>query len=345
MLLVIVSGTVLMSYYLTLLSLFKYPSRPYLRHYVTTEHKGTNGTIQLLDFMSVEFLSDPGICSFNDGSSADTVIVVHSHPSRGNIRATARKYFPADLLKEMGMKRVFVMGVAENGQEKYPDVHQTEIRKENAKSKDIVQGNFMEHYHIKTLKHILCLEWFLSYCPKASYVIKMDDDTAMDFLQVHYELLPNAFKNGDDRILGYMFQNTTPYRNSDNKHFVTRSEFRGDFFPDYLSGIGYLTSRAAAVKLMSNQHTVPFFKIDDVFVTGILAEKYNIKRIGLNTKYVMTEKILNICTKRKVLSYNCDFIACHAHGNQSILSVAFEHIHLRYKNTFTSGIRTHSPQV
>jgi len=57
---------------------------------------------------------------------------------------------------------------------------------------------------------------------------------------------------------------------------VDRVAWPGDVYPPYCSGMAYVMSTDVAVALHRASYSVPFFWIDDVYLTGIVA-----KRIGL----------------------------------------------------------------
>jgi Galactosyltransferase len=58
------------------------------------------------------------------------------------------------------------------------------------------------------------------------------------------------------------------------KWCVGRRELRGrTHFPQYCAGIGYVVSRGLVPMLYNASLSTPFFWIDDVYVTGLLAKK------------------------------------------------------------------------
>lgn len=49
---------------------------------------------------------------------------------------------------------------------------------------DIIRGRFIDSYNNLTLKTISSLEWVDTYCPRASYVLKTDDDMFINVLRL-----------------------------------------------------------------------------------------------------------------------------------------------------------------
>ena len=56
--------------------------------------------------------------------------------------------------------------------------------------------------------------------------------------------------------------------------------FEGKYFPEFISGSGYVTTRAAALCLYEKALETPLFHLEDVFLTGFLAEKCSIHRLN-----------------------------------------------------------------
>ena len=44
---------------------------------------------------------------------------------------------------------------------------QSAIVEENSRHVDLVQGNFHDSYHNLTYKHLMALDWAVSFCPQA----------------------------------------------------------------------------------------------------------------------------------------------------------------------------------
>jgi len=69
------------------------------------------------------------------------------------------------------------------------------------------------------------------------------------------------------------------------KWCVSENEFPGRTYPQYCAGIGYIISSPLVPLLYNASHYTPFFWIDDVYVTGLLA-----KKLPAGVKYVDTLK-------------------------------------------------------
>lgn len=67
-----------------------------------------------------------------------------------------------------------------------------------------------------------------------------------------------------------------PLRNPNNVWYVSKAQYSGEQYPDFCSGSAYLLKTADAPKIYSVCNQTKFLWIDDVYVTGILRETYNL---------------------------------------------------------------------
>ena len=63
-----------------------------------------------------------------------------------------------------------------------------------------------------------------------------------------------------------------------NKWWVPKYLYNGSRYPVILSGSGYVTTRPAARCLFNESLNLPFFHLEDVFLTGFAAENCGIPR-------------------------------------------------------------------
>ncbi|CAK9293523.1 unnamed protein product [Gordionus sp. m RMFG-2023] len=62
---------------------------------------------------------------------------------------------------------------------------QKRLKIEARKYRDIVQGNFVDSYQNLTYKMIMGFKWIVSRCPKADYILKIDDDVYVDIFKLY----------------------------------------------------------------------------------------------------------------------------------------------------------------
>ncbi len=165
------------------------------------------------------------------------------------------------------------------------------VERENTRFHDIIQEDFREHYKNLTYKHIMGLKWINDYCPQTQFVVKLDDDTfvhifrLVQFLNDNPNLLQsnstmelqNAVSSSNyDVIYCSVYVNQGPRRDQSDKWYVSREEYQAERYPSWCEGFAYVTTPEVARKLYQASLTTPFFWIDDVYVTGILAGKMNV---------------------------------------------------------------------
>lgn len=247
--------------------------------------------------------------------------MVTSNAKDFDLRAAQREAFPTRVLENAGIKRVFLLA-------RDAAVSQSEVEAENESHRDIVQGNFEELYRQLGYKHIMGLQWAVTYCRNARYIeyawysmwhiiyifsgyryiLKMDDDIMVDFYQLLAKL-QSDYPSLDNVVLGYKQFGLTPQRNRKSKWFVSKAEFAGNVYPDFLSGWAWATSTSTAVRLVNQSRRVPFFWIDDLWVTGVLAGVAGGIRVeSLNTFYTVYAEHMECCVAEENTDKLCDFI-------------------------------------
>lgn len=167
---------------------------------------------------------------------------------------------------------------------------------------DIVQWDFRDSFFNLTLKDVQFLDWFSSFCPKAEFIFKGDDDVfvntprIVDFLD---SLPPKAVS---DLFTGDVITNATPLRDKKLKYFVPESFFVGSY-PPYAGGGGFLYSGQVALKLLEASKQVVFYPIDDVY-TGMCLRKLGLapeKHDGFRTFDINAKHKDNPCIYRGLM--------------------------------------------
>lgn len=170
-----------------------------------------NITYQLFDLNFYFVLNNNNMCENN--SNILTLIMVTSYFGNMETRSAMRRSFSREDLKQMNIRRIFLLG--ESLDDKYTS--QKSVEDESRRFGDIIQGSFKEAYRNLTFKHVMGLLWARENCPNAKFVIKMDDD-----IVVNVERLPsllNSLKVPENKpfISGYILRNMTPIREPANK--------------------------------------------------------------------------------------------------------------------------------
>nr|KAF7410903.1 hypothetical protein H0235_013510 [Vespula pensylvanica] len=207
------------------------------------------------------------------GKEMDLVIIIMSAPTHVEARTAIRQTWG-----HFGQRRdisiLFMLGATLDS--KVEKVLEQEQRIYG----DIIRGKFLDSYSNLTLKTISILEWVDSYCSKVKFVLKTDDDM---FINVP-RLLAFINRHGKDKsvIFGRLARRWKPIRNKKSKYYVSQTQFKQPVFPDFTTGPAYLLSSDIVRKLYDAALDQTYLKLEDVFMTGIVAHKLGIKRVQAN---------------------------------------------------------------
>ncbi len=183
-------------------------------------------------------------------------------------RQASRKTWVKDAIANK-MKVIFVIGLPEDGRT------QKALLKESAKYKDMLQFGFNDNYYNLTLKAISILRWIQKYCKNSEYVLKTDDDVLVNVHKLKQITQNKQFRNGltgrvlrvnSNRVFGY-------------KWFMPKKYYTKDRYI-FLAGFSYLMTNDIIRKLYKTayHYSGPFLDIDDLFMTGVMADKARIRK-------------------------------------------------------------------
>lgn len=279
--------------------------------------------MSLLDLPHFSYVINNDVCG---SDSVFLVVIVHTHPAKRQERDVMRQSVPSQDLEELGMRRVFLLARAEwDDQPQYSKTPQWSIEEENQDHHDIVQGNFKEHYHNLTYKHVMGLQWTARYCPQAKFVIKMDGDIAVDLYQFRNRLW-SRYQERQQLIVGLLQMEARPVRDKASKWYVNETYYPGKFYAPFISGWAYAITADAIRAIIKESVKLPYFWIDDVHVTGTLAERAHIKREGLNGLFTVHSDHLHCCLELPgSADYYCDYLAGPSGGDLDLLARVLRH--------------------
>ncbi|CAO2632508.1 Beta-1,3-galactosyltransferase 5 [Lemmus lemmus] len=185
------------------------------------------------------------------------------------------------------VKTLFLLGASDSTDE------MNATAQEGKQHRDIIQKDFKDVYFNLTLKTM------------AAFVMKTDSDM---FVNVGYltELLLK--KNKTSRFFtGYI-------KWKSSKWFVSKVEYPWDKYPPFCSGTGYVFSSDVARKVYNVSESVPFLKLEDVFV-GLCLAKLKIRPEELHTEQTFFPGGLHfsVCRFQKI-------VTCHYVSPQNLLT-------------------------
>lgn len=81
-----------------------------------------------------------------------------------------------------------------------------------------------------------------------------------------------------DLILGYKHCSVKPVTDVKSKWYSPNYMFSGEYYPEYLQGSAYLMTYESVKRLYHESLLTPLFHLEDVFLTGFVAEKIKLIR-------------------------------------------------------------------
>uniref|UniRef100_A0A336LNU1 Hexosyltransferase n=1 Tax=Culicoides sonorensis TaxID=179676 RepID=A0A336LNU1_CULSO len=275
---------------------------------------------QLIDLKNFHYLLKPNLNYFEVKAQFLAIIIIHSYVGHDHLRAKHRQAITSKELLAYGFKRIFLLSEIPH-REHY--ITQRALINEAHRFHDILQGNFVDAYRNLTYKHIMGLRYAVSEARDAQYIIKMDDDIVFDPFRI-YEFIKNIDQDEDEYLLkGFLLSDQRVIREKQNKWYVKPEEYDKSQYPPYLSGWFYVTNLKTAHDIALASETREYFWIDDIYVTGILADELSIIREGMNELFSANSEYIDCCI-RDILNkrIQCDYLI-GPNGGDSNLIVSF----------------------
>lgn len=211
----------------------------------------------ILDLKNVKTKMEPKKCS----NETKIVAIIHSAPDNFQLREAIRKSWGVNI------KTIFVLGKNSDLKKK--------LKKEHEKYKDILQFSFKDSYKNLTYKHLSGYKWISKNCQKTEFVLKTDDDQAVDIH--HLKSYLSHFLDGktqENFYLCYLIEKQKPQRSIRAKHFVSFQEYPEEYYPNFCSGWAYVTNINTIENLLHVSKEQKYFWIDDLYITGMLPKRF-----------------------------------------------------------------------
>ncbi|XP_031619998.1 beta-1,3-galactosyltransferase 5 isoform X2 [Contarinia nasturtii] len=259
-----------------------------------------NDTTTLIDLKNFEYLINQAPCSddFKWHGDMNTInklpivlVLIHSAPRNWHKRNVIRETWG---YKDRRARIFFLLGAVKSTQT------QIRLKQENDMFQDLIQGNFFDAYRNMTYKHTMALKWFVYNCPKLKYLIKTDDDVFVNTPAV-YDLLEAGFNN-ENLIFCYRIEDARIKRTYRSKWRVSTKEFSGRYYPNYCPGFSIIYSSDVVLRLYKEAQQTPYFWIDDVHITGTLAQHLNLNITTLGKYYLNSIQLNDLITDKLHLS-------------------------------------------
>ncbi|CAN8014956.1 unnamed protein product [Ixodes persulcatus] len=227
------------------------------------ENRGSSGTEDYI-------LNRANLCKRgNSLIHLDYLVLIYSAPNHFDQRDAVRETWASELKRRPNIRTAFLLARTKDNKV------QRRIESESYLHADIIQGTFFDHYRNLTLKTKMMMTWVMQFCPHVNFLFKSDDDT---FVNVGNILKVTKDKNRD-AIYGELHTNEQPRRNSSSKWYVSKKDYNGTEYPPFVAGAFYVLGGRILHRLYNALEQVPFICLEDVFLTGFVAEKVGVDRI------------------------------------------------------------------
>uniref|UniRef100_A0A3B3DAN5 Hexosyltransferase n=1 Tax=Oryzias melastigma TaxID=30732 RepID=A0A3B3DAN5_ORYME len=137
------------------------------------------------------------------------------------------------------------------------------LQEESRLHADIIQMDFLDSYQNLTIKTMMMMKWFSTFCPHAAFGMKVDADVFVNVFLL-LERLQRSPRRGF--ITGSVIYDGQPRRDPNSKWFLSEERYRDHTFPPYVSGAGYVFSGDMAGRISWASRFVRMIPLEDVYV-------------------------------------------------------------------------------
>ncbi|XP_022221316.2 beta-1,3-galactosyltransferase 5-like [Drosophila obscura] len=250
------------------------------------EYNFPNDEAHLIDFGNFSYIIEQLPCE----SDTKGLIIVHTAPDNHEKRSVIRETWGGvNSPSGSPLRLIFALGNIQNSS------LESAILDEQAQYGDLLQGNFIDTYSNITYKHVMALKWFNYHCNSAQFLLKVDDDIFVNAPLLLKNLkepklsnkqLDNLIQQRSELLLCTKVVKDPVLRSYRSKWRVSFREYSGSRYPDFCPGFAVLYSTDVAKKLYAEAQRSPYFRLDDVHITGILSQRLHISISDLKP-YVM----------------------------------------------------------
>ncbi|XP_064541981.1 beta-1,3-galactosyltransferase 5-like [Drosophila montana] len=261
---------------------------------------------QLIDLHDFDYVIKQPPCK----PHTRALIMVHSAPLNIDKRSVIRRTWgsPSVISTSSPLRLFFLIGAVGD------DAMQSMLLAEHTRHGDLLQGNFLDGYFNLTYKHVMALKWFHTRCEQAQLLVKVDDDIYLNTPQL-LEHLRSPFPTdsileqtpSENLLLCAIRNRDRVIRSYSSKWRVSFWEYSGRYYPPFCPGFAVFYSSDVVRRLYLAAQRSSFFKLDDVFVTGLLSKRSNITITDL-TPYVLSPEELNFLLSRGTESDQLKFL-------------------------------------
>ncbi|CAH0403279.1 unnamed protein product [Chilo suppressalis] len=182
-----------------------------------------------------------------------------------------------------------------------PDALRPALETEDALYSDLIVSRSLDSYSNLTLKTLSMLEWMDAYCPRAPRLLKTDDDMFINVPRLLDFAFAPARANASSTVWGRVIKKSLPKRTTRSKYYVSPVQYPARVFPDFATGPAYLMTADAIRPLLEAAPSERYLRLEDVFVTGVLAARLKIRRVHA-PEFYNKKLALHPCAVQRAIS-------------------------------------------
>ncbi|GMS96484.1 hypothetical protein PENTCL1PPCAC_18659, partial [Pristionchus entomophagus] len=243
----------------------------------------------------------------NRSLSSSLLVIVLSAPKKTMIRNAIRQQWASEktsrAIQNGAAKVFFLMG---NG-----DSENEELAEEAKRHNDIIsvdlEDNYMNlvykvsylslslYYFEHEFQVAVILHIATNMCA-SSFVLKIDEDVVFN-IDRFFDGVDRIFYPKHSSIYCNVWYKMKPKRNENNKWYISHDQFAGPVYPPFCSGSSYAMTTKAAKEILKAKPNFPIIHVEDVLMTGIIAQATHVRRINLPTMFHRKNTLFTQCPK------------------------------------------------
>ena len=150
---------------------------------------------------------------------------------------------------------------------------QRKLEEEFQKYGDIIQIDMIDKYENLTIKGVGVIQWMTTYCSQVKYIIKADDDLAVDIQHIAETISTQIMPDNrvQAKVLCLYCGKCAPIRNPNSKWYVPWTlvpHLR--FYPPICLGSFYGYPASLLPRMHQAAMMTPFFWLEDVYFSGFV---------------------------------------------------------------------------
>ena len=220
------------------------------------------------------------------------LVYVHSAPAHFKQRMAIRETWGGGRnFPDIVIKVIFLCGIVQTDEGRSV---QDALLLEADTYGDIVQEDFVDSYRNLTYKAIMGLKWVTLHCRHAQFLLKSDDDIFVNIFRLvaHLQRISVQQRQPGDHVhqllLCLVWYRMKVIRDQRSKWYLSPTEYPADVFPTYCSGSAFVLTPDVASAMFNVSFRVPFFWVDDFYVTGLLAREVGVSHQNFNSAYMLS---------------------------------------------------------